>query len=89
MGFLKGKSTLMIFDRHANLKYKYGGANDYSRYTASKESLPGENANRAASAGASPQHRPSPVKAGPKVGRNDPCPCGSGKKYKNCCGKEQ
>lgn len=22
----------------------------------------------------------------PKVGRNDPCPCGSGKKYKNCCG---
>ena len=62
-------------------------ANDYSRYTASKESLPGENANRAASAGASPHHRPSPVKAGPKVGRNDPCPCGSGKKYKNCCGK--
>ena len=26
---------------------------------------------------------------GPKVGRNDPCPCGSGKKYKNCCGKNQ
>ncbi|TCP14531.1 uncharacterized protein EV683_10479 [Crenobacter luteus] len=24
----------------------------------------------------------------PKVGRNDPCPCGSGKKYKQCCGKE-
>ena len=23
----------------------------------------------------------------PKVGRNDPCPCGSGKKYKHCCGK--
>jgi len=28
-----------------------------------------------------------PVRIGPKVGRNDPCPCGSGKKYKNCCGK--
>ncbi len=27
------------------------------------------------------------VKQGPDVGRNDPCPCGSGKKYKNCCGK--
>ena len=26
------------------------------------------------------------VHAGPKVGRNDPCPCGSGKKYKKCCG---
>ncbi|MDO5449169.1 MAG: SEC-C metal-binding domain-containing protein, partial [Clostridia bacterium] len=28
-------------------------------------------------------------RAEPKVGRNDPCPCGSGKKYKNCCGKLQ
>ena len=28
----------------------------------------------------------APVKVGPKVGRNDPCPCGSGKKYKNCHG---
>ena len=27
------------------------------------------------------------VKKGPKVGRNDPCPCGSGKKYKKCCAK--
>lgn len=27
------------------------------------------------------------VNEGPKVGRNDPCPCGSGKKYKNCCGR--
>lgn len=26
-----------------------------------------------------------PVRAGPKVGRNDPCPCGSGKKFKKCC----
>ena len=29
----------------------------------------------------------NPVKAAKKIGRNDPCPCGSGKKYKNCCGK--
>ena len=28
-----------------------------------------------------------PAKTAAKVGRNDPCPCGSGKKYKNCCGK--
>ncbi|MET0094083.1 MAG: YchJ family protein [Sedimenticola sp.] len=27
------------------------------------------------------------VHEGPKVGRNDPCPCGSGKKYKKCCGR--
>jgi SWIM/SEC-C metal-binding protein len=28
---------------------------------------------------------PTPALAGPKVGRNDPCPCGSGKKFKKCC----
>jgi preprotein translocase subunit SecA len=31
--------------------------------------------------------KPKPQRTGPKVGRNDPCPCGSGKKYKNCCGR--
>ncbi len=30
--------------------------------------------------------KPQPVRIGHKVGRNDPCPCGSGKKYKKCCG---
>ncbi|HOK90550.1 MAG TPA: preprotein translocase subunit SecA [Candidatus Hydrogenedentes bacterium] len=30
-----------------------------------------------------------PVRAAPKVGPNDPCPCGSGKKYKKCCGKRE
>jgi preprotein translocase subunit SecA len=29
-----------------------------------------------------------PIRVGPKVGRNDPCPCGSGKKFKNCHGKD-
>jgi uncharacterized protein YecA (UPF0149 family) len=32
---------------------------------------------------------PSPAKVTPKVGRNAPCPCGSGKKYKKCCGRVQ
>ena len=36
--------------------------------------------------GASIEITPAPVRSGPKVGRNDPCTCGSGKKYKNCCG---
>src|ERR1019366_4653371 len=30
--------------------------------------------------------RPEPWHANVKIGRNDPCPCGSGKKYKRCCG---
>ena len=34
-----------------------------------------------------PEYSQTVVNEGPKVGRNDPCPCGSGKKYKNCCGK--
>ncbi len=62
--------------------------NDYSRYRTSKESYPGEDAQRrAASAHQGERPRPEPVKAGPKIGRNDPCPCGSGKKYKACHGK--
>ena len=32
--------------------------------------------------------RVTPVRVGPKVGRNEPCPCGSGKKYKQCHGKQ-
>ena len=36
--------------------------------------------------GAAVEITPAPLRTGPKVGRNDPCTCGSGKKYKNCCG---
>ncbi len=35
-----------------------------------------------------PKPLATPVRAMPKVGRNDPCPCGSGKKFKKCCGGE-
>ena len=34
-----------------------------------------------------PIEKAQPVRVGEKIGRNDPCPCGSGKKYKKCCGK--
>ncbi len=36
---------------------------------------------------AQPAVAATPVRTGPKVGRNEPCPCGSGKKYKHCCGR--
>lgn len=45
-----------------------------------------------AAAAAARQQQPArhePVHVGPKVGRNDPCPCGSGLKYKNCHGKNE
>jgi preprotein translocase subunit SecA len=41
---------------------------------------------RSNSTNIAPTQKPAPVKAQKKVGRNDPCPCGSGKKYKKCCG---
>ena len=57
-------------------------------YTESRESYPGAAEQKAAMQGSNQQRRPTqPLRVGPKIGRNDPCPCGSGKKYKDCHGK--
>ena len=59
-----------------------------NNYRTSREALPGENAQREAASARQGERQPvMPVKAAPRIGRNDPCPCGSGKKYKNCHGK--
>ena len=59
--------------------------------TSSSSGLPGaqrgSNASDIVSEAADSLSKAKPVRMGPKVGRNDPCPCGSGKKYKQCCGK--
>lgn len=60
---------------------------DYRKYTAHKEEYPGQDEQRQAAHAPQGPHHTDPIKVGPKVGRNDPCPCGSGKKYKNCHGK--
>ncbi|MDD4431233.1 MAG: preprotein translocase subunit SecA [Bacteroidales bacterium] len=62
---------------------------DYSKYRAQKEALDAGNPARQAGPGreAREQHQLEPVRVEKKVGRNDPCPCGSGKKYKNCHGQ--
>ena len=62
---------------------------DYSQYSTNKDATPEAAAQRAAAS--AHQGQPAqrvPTKAAPKVGRNDPCPCGSGKKFKNCHGKD-
>jgi preprotein translocase subunit SecA len=70
---------------------------DMSRMKANKEDV--ENAGKEYGANARDKFEPGgggeevavkhePIKVGPKIGRNDPCPCGSGKKYKHCHGKE-
>ena len=41
------------------------------------------------SGGTDGSEKKQPVKKGKKIGRNEPCPCGSGKKYKHCCGQDE
>ena len=58
------------------------------RTVESKQSVSGYSSqNSGADEGAPVAGKPQPIKAEDKVGRNDPCPCGSGKKYKQCHGK--
>ncbi|MDR1592847.1 MAG: preprotein translocase subunit SecA, partial [Prevotellaceae bacterium] len=64
---------------------------NYSRYSAQKDDISssqgGMGGNRDATRQDTRQQQVTqPIKAEKTVGRNDPCPCGSGKKYKNCCG---
>ena len=62
--------------------------NPYAGYSTTRDAYPGESAQRQAAMNAGrPQGPRQPIKAQPKVGRNDPCPCGSGKKYKQCHGR--
>lgn len=64
---------------------------DMSRYKTRKDDIEEQReAQRAAAAGVGQASQPKaePVRAEPKIGRNDPCPCGSGKKFKNCHGRD-
>lgn len=61
------------------------------RFAQTKVSSPAKNSDDAKnrSASAQPNKDTSSTPAFKKVGRNDPCPCGSGKKYKKCCGRNE
>jgi len=64
---------------------------DMSKMQANKEQIDVRGEDYAANENdyfdpSAPAVKQEPVKVGPKIGRNDPCPCGSGKKYKNCHG---
>lgn len=61
---------------------------DMSRYRTQKSDLPGvDSPMEGAHANTGERAKPQPVRVEKKVGRNDPCPCGSGKKYKHCHGR--
>lgn len=73
-----------------NYQTSRGGDFKTANATLPSEQVAAEAAQRAAAAAPQGEKpRPMPVKAGPRIGRNDPCPCGSGKKYKNCHGRNQ
>jgi preprotein translocase subunit SecA len=57
---------------------------DMSRMRANKEEVDRAGEDYAANE----NDRPAPLTSGPRIGRNDPCPCGSGKKFKQCHGRE-
>ncbi len=59
---------------------------DMSRMSMSKTETPSYSGNTDTVASGQTS-KPQPVHVGKKIGRNDPCPCGSGKKYKNCHGR--
>jgi preprotein translocase subunit SecA len=59
------------------------GGGGTSTGTSQQQQRPSDVVSEAAAA----VEKAKPVRTGPKVGRNDPCPCGSGKKYKLCCGR--
>ena len=62
--------------------------NPYANYSTTRDTYEGESAQRQAAQNVNrPAPSRQPIKADPKIGRNDPCPCGSGKKYKNCHGR--
>ena len=60
---------------------------DLSKYREQKQDLTDPNQQAAAKQDTREQQKREPIRVEKTVGRNDPCPCGSGKKYKNCHGK--
>jgi preprotein translocase subunit SecA len=89
-------ASIPIQQENAQLKEGRQQKTDMSRMRANKEEVDaagqeyGANEKDKFDPGGGPDVavKQEPIKVGPKVGRNDPCPCGSGKKYKQCHGKE-
>jgi preprotein translocase subunit SecA len=74
--------------KHANLSHE-----DMSAFLHAQEQAQGQQFNQNMSAppqfNNAQEEKQRPIRVAAKVGRNDPCPCGSGKKYKKCCGQHE
>ena len=88
-------AAIPVQQENAPLKEGRPQKTDYSKMRINKDEVDAAGEDYAANqrhrfqpGGPGTAVKQEPVKVGPKIGRNDPCPCGSGKKYKNCHGKE-
>ena len=77
-------SSIPIQQENAPLKEGRQQKTDMSKMRANKDEVDATGDDYAANE----KDKLVPVSVGPKIGRNDPCPCGSGKKYKHCHGKD-
>jgi preprotein translocase subunit SecA len=86
-------AAVPVQQENAQLKEGRQQKTDYSKMKANKEEVEAAGEDYAANErdqydpNGGPAVKQEPIKVAPKIGRNDPCPCGSGKKYKNCHGK--
>jgi len=71
----------------SHAKYSYDDISDAHTAAQSAGSMDMQMSDAAYSGAGGPQKARTVTRAQPKVGRNDPCPCGSGKKFKKCCGR--
>ncbi|MFP4459975.1 MAG: preprotein translocase subunit SecA [Candidatus Zixiibacteriota bacterium] len=72
-----------------NLKTRHESVQSFDEKQMAAASIRAEKPSPQSAGRGAPQKKTAPIKKeGPKVGRNDPCPCGSGKKYKHCCGRK-
>ncbi len=86
-GGVAPKTSARIQEQHSGVSAYQGGS-----APAAEEAGGGSTATMTAgrpprSAGPPPAGSRTVVRSQPKIGRNEPCPCGSGKKYKKCCGQ--
>jgi preprotein translocase subunit SecA len=82
----RSASSLMAFEnflRNAPRQTMHDPGSTFGEPPKPDQSKPSDMVSEAMAA----TEKAKPVRSGPKVGRNDPCPCGSKKKYKHCCGK--
>ncbi|MFA6545259.1 MAG: SEC-C metal-binding domain-containing protein, partial [Limisphaerales bacterium] len=82
----RSASSMMAFENFLKNLPTVASHSDIAPYGGPQPPVKG-NASDMVSEAADAMSRAKPVRSGPKVGRNDPCPCGSGKKYKQCCGR--